>query len=99
MKGKMLVHEFPALPESVTDNVGREVRPGDHIVYAVRDGNTAEMSHAVIENFQWPKTATYGDRQPILKIKLLTGQDRFGEPTYSLIEERHKRFAKIEPLS
>lgn len=99
MKGTMQVKDFPPLPEFVTDNVGREVRPGDHIVYAVRVGNSAEMYSAVIKNFQWPKTATRGEQKPVLKIKLITGQDSFGDPYYSLIEEVHKRFAKIEPVS
>jgi hypothetical protein len=93
----MSTYDYPPLPEFVTDLIGREVRPGDRIVYAVRVGNSAEMFSATVNNFQWPKAKPYGN-QPILKMKLLTGQDRFGEPTYSLIEEVHKRFAKIEPL-
>jgi hypothetical protein len=95
----MLPANFPPLPEFVTDNVGREVRPGDHVVYCTRVGNSAEMFRAEIVQFQWPKTATRGDQKPVLKIKLKTGSDRFGDPTYSLIEEAHKRFAKIDPVS
>lgn len=92
----MPTKDLPPLPEFVTDHVGNEVRPGDTIVYAIRAGDTAAMSYGVVTNFQWPKSQSYGD--PVLKIKLFKGNDRFGDPTHSLIEERHKRFAKIEPV-
>jgi hypothetical protein len=78
------------LPEFVTDHLGKEVRPGDHIVYAIRSGDTAAMNHGTVLNFQFSKATYYA---PILKIKI-QGPHKDQRP--SLIEEQHKRFAKVE---
>jgi hypothetical protein len=94
-----MTHQLNQIPTFVLDNVGRKVEPGDTIVYAVRVGNSAEMSSAVVEGFQYPKDRSSAYSANILKLKIRTGTDRFGEPQYSLIHEANKRFAKIDPLS
>jgi len=80
------------IPEFVIDHLGKEVRPGDYVVYAVRSGNTGAMEHGTVVGFQFSKPK-YWDTQ-ILKIKI---QGPHADRRPSLIEEQHKRFAKVEP--
>lgn len=89
----MSEHEYPNIPEYVTDHIGQRVYPGDYIAYAVRSGDTADMGTGEVLNFQFPKQQTYSTwSNNILKIKL-QGPNLSARP--SLIEEVHKRFVKI----
>lgn len=78
------------IPEFVTDHLGKEVRPGDYVVYAVRAGNTGEMEQGTVVGFQYSKPQHFTTQ--ILKIKI---QGPHADRRPSLIEERHKRFAKV----
>lgn len=89
----MSEHEYPNIPEYVTDHIGQRVYPGDFIAYAVRAGDTAAMGTGEVLNFQFPKQRTYSTwSNNILKIKL---QGPHADRRPSLIEEVHKRFVKI----
>lgn len=89
----MSEHEYPNIPEYVTDHIGQRVYPGDFIAYAVRAGDTAAMGTGEVLNFQFPKQQTYATwSNNVLKIKL-QGPNQSKRP--SLIEEVHKRFVKI----
>jgi hypothetical protein len=88
----MSEYEYPHIPEFVIDHIGQEVRPGDAIVYAVREGDTAAMRSGVVQNFQFPKQKTYASwGNNVLKIKVLdpiSGRK-------SVIEQHHRRYAKV----
>ncbi len=89
----MSEHEYPNIPEYVIDHLGQKVYPGDFIVYAVRAGNTGDMESGEVLNFQFPKQQSYGGwSNNVLKIKV-QGPNLSRRP--SLIEEYHKRFAKV----
>ncbi len=89
----MSEHEYPNIPEYVIDHVGQKVYPGDYIAYAVRAGDTAAMGTGEVLNFQFPKQTSYGGwSNNVLKIKL---QGPHADRRPSLIEEYHKRFAKV----
>lgn len=84
-------YTYPHIPEFVIDHLGNKVYPGDFIVYAVRAGNSGAMCSGVVQNFQYPKEQKYSYNRHVLKIKVM-------DPTTeakSVIEESHKRFAKV----
>lgn len=89
----MSEHEYPNIPEYVTDHLGHKVYPGDYIVYGVRSGNTGGMESGTVVGFQFPKQHSYSTwSNNILKIKV---QGSRADRRPSLIEEVHKRFAKV----
>jgi hypothetical protein len=91
LKGTMTTYIYPDIPEFILDHIGNEVRPGDFIVYAVRNGDTAAMRSGFVQNFQYPKDQKYSYNAKILKIKV---KDPITEKT-TTIEQSHKRFAKV----
>lgn len=91
----MSEHTYPNIPEYVTDHLGQKVYPGDFIVYAVRAGNTGAMESGTVLSFQFPKQQSYSswaNTNNVLKIKV---QGPHADRRPSLIEEVHKRFAKV----
>jgi len=50
----------PSTPPYFSDMLGQEVRVGDFVCYAVRQGNTAEMKAGIVTEITWNEKMSGG---------------------------------------
>lgn len=84
-------------PDFVLDHLGREVRVGDRIAYAVLAGRSASLSTAEVLAIQL-STPAYGD--PVVKLKvqgtIRNWDGSMGLKQPGLLYASYRRFVRID---
>ncbi|AYN58511.1 hypothetical protein HOU70_gp30 [Arthrobacter phage Liebe] len=84
-------------PDFVLDHLGREVRVGDRIAYAVLAGRSASLSTATVLGIQLSNPA-YGDPQVKLKVqgRIRRYDGEMVDKAPGLLYASYRRFVKLD---